>query len=456
MFVPETHRDSHLLHVTTIADPQQMKMLFQQHLPRFREGELHIDQLKIRRFQYKPGRSCEVCYVLSVNNRLNGEQGTQLLYGLVDSNGEARAAHQISARLDVTPLRFGPAIYYLDHLDMALWGFPNDPVMAGLPKLLEVESLGNLLKIHGACRASIQFRSLKTDVVKYVPGTRCVIEHRLWHHPAATEAPDIHLFSKTYGSGRGATAFNILRTLWRSDAREQAILNVPQPLFYDPQLRVLVTPALVGEEAFTCFLRTGNRRIFTQIGHLLAAFHQTQLPEIQNQSVDKISADLEEVTHTLSQLAVPSAQKAVELHEALQDRAGMLPDMPTTPVHGAFRINQIKLVDKRATLFDFDGVYLGNPMSDVGSFVAHLHYLTLKRDLSASACQEAIQHFCRAYADSAPWGVPQDALNWTVAALLVGKHVKKLLKRGRMGGESQRSRTLARAQDVLAGMEVAA
>lgn len=140
----------------------------------------------------------------------------------------------------------------------------------------------------------------------------------------------------------------------------------------------------------------------------------------------------------------------------LHERAGTLPAMPATPVHGAFRINQIKIVDERATLFDFDGVYLGNPMIDVGSFIAHLHYLTIKGDLTTSACQEAIQHFCRAYAESAPWGLPQDAVDWTVAALLVGKHVKKLVKRGRTGGETQRAQTLAHAQDILAGTEVLA
>jgi aminoglycoside phosphotransferase (APT) family kinase protein len=76
-------------------------------------------------------------------------------------------------------------------------------------------------------------------------------------------------------------------------------------------------------------------------------------------------------------------------------------------------------------LVDFDSCVRGDPIFDVGSFVAYLVYLGHKGKLAEERSALCIRSFCRAYAERAPWGLPPDLLRWYVAAQLVTKHARR-------------------------------
>ena len=81
-----------------------------------------------------------------------------------------------------------------------------------------------------------------------------------------------------------------------------------------------------------------------------------------------------------------------------------LSQVPTRPIHGAFRLSQLLVSANGMGLIDFDSCARGSPAFDAGSFVAYLVYLRHKRKLAPERSLACIRSFYRAYAESAPWG----------------------------------------------------
>jgi hypothetical protein len=145
----------------------------------------------------------------------------------------------------------------------------------------------------------------------------------------------------------------------------------------------------------------------------------------------------------------------VAIEAELERRWPALTTLAATPIHGAFRLTQVLRVGEKIALVDFDGFLLGNPISDIGSFVAYLLYLPYKGLISAAQSRSAIHSFCQAYAEKAPWGLPADLFQWYTAAYLLGREVKKCLgkstKPAKRDYQSMIGPLLEMAEGILAG-----
>jgi aminoglycoside phosphotransferase (APT) family kinase protein len=128
-----------------------------------------------------------------------------------------------------------------------------------------------------------------------------------------------------------------------------------------------------------------------------------------------------------------------------------LETVPPAPIHGAFRFTQLLTYRDRLALVDFDGFRQGDPMVDVGSFVAHLFYLFAKGELAAAPTQNAVAAFLAAYREATPWGTPESALQWYTAVILVAKHAQKCVKRLKDDGDTKIRHMLELAECMLDG-----
>ena len=89
-------------------------------------------------------------------------------------------------------------------------------------------------------------------------------------------------------------------------------------------------------------------------------------------------------------------------------------------------------------------------MCDAGSFAAHLLYLMAKGELQEDEARGAARDFLASYAQEAPWGLPESALEWYTGIILVAKHAQKCVKRAKDDGDSKIRRMLGLAEDLLA------
>jgi hypothetical protein len=431
--------DAHFPQSEVITNKQAMKEIFQERLPGFAEGRLQIDALDLLHFHYKPGARCEVCYALQVKDLTTGRAGSQILSGVVKPNGAAAkkyAKAQIEAHFQP---EFGPAIHFFSDLKMLLWGFPNDPRLKQLPQLLDhrrrLEIFRSALPRFVADAAprsagqsgalqfppEIKLAEAATKLIKYAPADRCTLRHDL----RLSNGKALTIYSKTFNHKTdGAQIFKIMQALWNDLLRGHAgALMIPEPLFFVAELNTLFVNGLEGKNLDEHLAEIDLNKIAAAIGAGLARLQQCRLEELSlyfdHEMLSAVGevAEASEIHHT----AVSAIVKT------LREKYSTLTPITPAPIHGAFRLSQLLLVNDKLALIDFDGFRCGNPLVDVGSFVAHLLYLPLREKLTMEQSRAAVRHFCRAYAEAAPWGLPADVLAWQTAAHLIGQQAKKCL-----------------------------
>lgn len=454
--IPEMPPDETFPQLQVVTSLEPMREILQQDLPRFAHGELEIDRLKIKRFQYRPRKRCSICYQIEVVPPGGGEPEVQLMFGLLEGKGRARQRYEHEReRISFVP-PLVPAIHYLDELDMVLWGFPNDPQMKRLHELFDPELFEVAMEPYLAALAPAGtpcFESLETRIAKYVPASRCVLEHKIWSNPERMGEPVIHLYSKTYEDSRGAAIFDVMNQLWDSEARSSGMLAMPEALFYDDGLQTLFTRPVLGEHAKEQLGELDFVDLAPKIGQLLASIHTSGLSGLPFWPVEETVADVRKAHVFVGSSIAPARERMASIVEKVESGVSCTEGLPSVPLHGAFRLSQILHLDGRLVLLDFDGLHVGNPIGDVGSLAAHLFYLSAKGQLTRDQARKAIGSFCDAYREATPWDLPEDALRWYTAAEIAGKHAKKIVKRAKKNSDQKIEDLLGLAENVLDGKE---
>jgi hypothetical protein len=441
--LPKLPPDEAFPQLQVVTDPDPMREVLQRELPGCADGRVHIDSVKIERFQYQPGQLCRICYSLAVRGEGVDPDRRQIWYGVLDSRGRARDRYQRELEQSHTDREFArdsaPPLHFLAELDMALWGFPNDPRLKLLHALVDRERFVELVQRNARAfglPAGVRPGALDTRIAKWVPGSRCVLEHRLFGLAAPDAEPLLHVFSKTYRPPRGGPVFRTMEQLWGSEGRRAGALHMPEPLHFDPELHTIFQRPVPGEHAAQHLHAIDLPALAPQIGRLLAAIHQSKLDDLRSVSPEE---ELSDVFKARKMLGAALPEHAERIGRITAELRGRLPEtfgLLATPVHGAFRLSQMLVADGRLYLLDFDGLLQGNPLSDAGSLAAHLLYLAVKRKLGLADSRSAVASFRRAYAEAAPWGAPE-----------------KIIKRAKKNRDESIAQLLDLTAAVLSGEE---
>jgi hypothetical protein len=433
-----------------IINKLAMKEIFQERLPGFAQGRLQIDALDLLHFHYKPGPKCEVCYALQVKDLATGRAGRQILSGVVKPNGAAAKKYAKAQREAHFQPEFGPAIHFFSDLKMILWGFPNDARLKQLPQLLNHRRRLEIFRQHWPAMQfppEINLAEAATKLIKYAPADRCTLRHDL----RLSNGKALTIYSKTFGPKiDGAQIFKTMQELWNALVCGHASeLIIPEPLFFVPELDTLFVSGLEGENLDERLAEIDINKIAAAAGAGLARLQQCRLEGLPLYSDEEALSEVAEVEKTLeAQHAAVSV-----IAGTLRKKYSALTPVTPAPIHGAFRLSQLLLANGKIALIDFDDFKLGNPIADVGSFVAHLLYLPLREKLTMEQSRAAIRHFCRAYAETAPWGLPNDVLVWQTAAHLLGHQIKKCITLAKKDYPMKVSSLLDCANVILAGQD---
>lgn len=443
--VPKLAPDPTFPQLALVADAAHMRSVFQDYL------NLDIEKVRINRFQYAPSRNCSICYELEVHDAAFGQPSKKLVYGLIENK-------------DRPSLHMAEPAHQLAELDMGLWQFPYDPELVHLPQLMDGDALLAMLNEQQALFDLPQngrFQSVVTNVVKYVPGGRCVLKHTLWQ--TDTVEPALTLYSKTFLPEDSQRSIHILRGLWESAVRQNGELRIPEPYFFAQHMNTLFLEALPGDIASDTMGDEELLELVPQCGRLLAALHQCQISGLDASSDDmsnlaRLGQDSQEqlaaYNKTVRLLVAYNEDYAASLatlSSALETELPLLAEVPITLIHTAFRFSQILAHEGKLALLDFDGLKNGNPIGDVASFVAHLYKLHVKHGLPLVEAEAAALRFCAAYREAAPWGLDEGWLFWQTAVILISKHAKRCIKRARKNPEAQIQRYLTLANELING-----
>ncbi len=459
-FVARLLEDPQLPQLAMATNVAAMQNLLQNNLPGFAEGELKIDKLEITEFDYKPGRKCCLSYGLRVSSLRANKTGYQILVGMIEPNGGAARKFDKMRNAALSAPEFVPALRFLPEQQMLLWGFPNDPKIKHLAALVEQDRLRDLLQRHWpALNIPQEFalREAQTSVVKYAPQTRCTLRHvLLLETESGRGSAEVTLYSKIFSSKISVKPlFRKLQTLWRSPVCQSGALLIPEPVIYDAALNAIFQRGLRGRNVDQLLPEADLAAIAASSGAMLAQFQQSAFERLELRSPEHELYECEKNLARLAESAPENLALAQAVEAELRQRFSQLTPLAPTPIHGAFRLTQLLLVEGRLALIDFDDLMQGNPVSDIGGFLAYLLYLPLKGLITEEQSRAAIRGFCAAYRARSPWGLPQDLLQWHTAAYLLCREVKKCLEKSnkvsKRDYEGMIAKLLTLADEILAG-----
>lgn len=442
--------DSHFPQLQVLADPRAMKEHLQRQLPGFAAGHLHIHDLRLLQMRYKPGKKCEVCYELHISDLQSGRSGAQIFSGVIEAKGKLAARLAKAQNQSQVQPQFGPALHLLPELDLLLWGFPNDSRLRHLHRLLDSDRRRDLLRSHEELLRPAPGATLVTaeaEVVKYAPWDRCTLRHALRFSEGSTTV----LYSKTYNHKTEAAAiFATLQAVWQSPLCQSGAFIVPRPLFFDAEMNTLFMSGLRGRNVDDHFAELDLAYTAARLGAGLAGLQQCQIGNLPRHTDQHVLAEVAKAEKIIADFDGAFQPAVAALGQALRTQHADLPALPITPIHNGFRISQCLLVDDTLAVIDFDDFQCGNPIGDVASFAAHLLYLPLREKLTPQQSAAALTHFCRGYAQAAPWGLPKAVLAWHTAAQLVAKQATKCITLAKKNHAEKVSRLLDLAAAILA------
>jgi len=418
-----------------LLDPDQVKALFQERLPGFSKGLLQIKRCAVGHTWYKryqnprsQGKTTlSLCYHLEVEDLREKKSGTQVLYAKACLEGRSRSIFEnLETSSYVTP-EYGPPCLHLPEVDMVVWAFPNDPVLAHLPECTAPEKISPYFPYKAlptGLEGPEDLLEVAVGIIHYRPEVRCTTRYRLKWGPK--DRPEtLTLFGKTFKDRQGAVLFERAKALRTEFEPQGDSFLIAPPLGYCDAIQSVWQLGLEGRALPEAIDKASAAPLMEKLAKGLALFHQSRLRSPVRISP---SGHLLEIRKKIAKLrrAFPQFEATLAgLEREIEQGALGLSPMPESLIHADFSVQQLLVCGERLACFDFDEFAMGDPMQDVANFVVDLHF----RGYSSALVGEMILTFVKAYEEKAGLEIPKKGLTWYLQILFVTKAYRCYLQR---------------------------
>ena len=383
-----------------------MREVLGRYLPDCASGALRVESCRPYHVLYKQGRNCRVQYELTLGDTEAGSTVQTLahvkMYG--DGRTEKLWSDPALGRLVERAARLHPdppvgRAAYVPEIRAIVQLYPVD---VRLPALACAASSSEMLRaLRKALPEGSALRECQAELVQYKPTHRVVLRYRL----SGAEVDTI--YGKLHRDNRGAVFFEVGRAL------AAAGVATPTPLAYLPDLRMQVHAEAPGTQLSKLRNSAEFEAWLGPVAETLARLHATQVADLLTFSPHDRADAVVAAGRTIGTALPGLAAEAEQLARSLAADLGAVVGAEAT-IHGDFSDNQVFVSDAGIALLDFDVVRLGNPLVDVGNFLAKLS--SHREDLFGDAdSMRAI--FLEAYAALRP-EAREHALLFEAATLL--------------------------------------
>ena len=300
--------------------------VWQEYCARFGERDSAPHRIRVRQFSHVPGRRAVVSYV-----------------------AEWHPDEFIPDEQFAVELRRGKAV--------SLYRYPDDPYLPGLNEAASVESALKLVNRHVL---SVPARRVRVDMVRYRPGNRAVLRHRF---------------------GR----FGFYARVMRPDAVD-SLLNAARLIrrsgFVTPRIAgcwreggVVWLSAIPGRN-LRRHIRRGNQPNPDTLFDGLEKLWSVPLQEVEDARPFNLAGAYRRAKRAfVNAIQKEDAARRI-LNEAIRDLDPFVQSWrPTHIAHNDFYDDQMLILpDGRIALVDLEEAGPGDPMLDVGNFLAHLRW----------------------------------------------------------------------------------
>lgn len=327
------------------------------------------------------------------------------------------------AHVDAKPLPPGAFTLRAGDDEVAVWRFPHDPFLPGLPSAVHRARVRELLDELGAPAGEVTLRTRA-----YRPSRRAVVEVTI----AGADAAGRILYLKVLAGDRAAELAGMHRQLAR-------VVPVPRVVGVAPRQGILAIEALGGDTLRDAMVRGLPLPSAEELVDLSRRFARAELDSRRD---PRAFADPTRHVALLSRLVPQDAATIRRVAEA-----SVAIDGPLLPVHGDLHDAQVLLTDGVVTgLLDIDGAGRGLMAEDAGNLVAHLEVLA---DLHPGVADRA-RDYAGEVADVYRREVGADALRRATAGAWLSLATGPHRAQDADWRDATRDR-IARATQVLAG-----
>ena len=381
--------------------------------------------------RYKPEKSCILSYHLQILNTKTKSVQEQIIYARLCKPGEGFSEFERASRKERFTLEGVRPIVYLPEVEMVVWSFPNDRKLTHLPEMLDLSFLYDLLPRRLTSLGLHQskcLRQIKADIIHYLPERSCMIRYELeLENRESGEVVPVAVFGKIYPDESGGEVYRIMGQL----SGQMEGVKIAKPLGYDPELKVLWQSEIPGRPFKQEEIGLPDcGKVMAQMAVAVAAFHRTRLSSQRQFKLEDMKALLKE-TDDLAKKTCPQLTDRIGfLVHSLLTRSETIgrASSPITPIHGDLKIGNMLINEGKVGLIDMDCVCLGDPLYDIGSFIANFYYNGILIGCDESRIRALVEAFCRVYSEQVKWEVSQERLHWHIAAAFIYEIARRSIR----------------------------
>lgn len=419
--------------IAKILDPSFMLGMLQEALFSNKEisTRIKIENCSIGEKRYKPRKSFKLSYTLLVRELESHKCYEQVITAQLNplEAGQSEAGVYLES-LAVYPVDM-PPVSYLPEVNMMLWAFPHDRSLPNLPNILDTEKLEPYFATHllgCQLKVSEKIAAIQTKVMHYLPEQSCMIRYTLTiagQTTAEDGVREIIIYGKNYHDDSGCNTYAIMKQL------AEQIGHCAQPLQYDPKTKTLWQAHVLGTPFEWTATLLDNHGLVVKAAKCIAVFHSCNIEAAGQYGFTQICQQLEAAVKISATVDAGLGERVQDLvseifyvHQALN----WTDSAYAAPLHLDLKMGNLLISEDKAFLVDMDSVCLGDPLIDIGSFIANLYLNGLRAGSTVTEIDQVVVCFIEEYKATVAWLVDDGKLYWYIAAALIHEVLRRSLR----------------------------
>ena len=423
-------------------DSGKMLQLFQNELPICDTESWRITECRIQHPRYKtylnPNSKDKfhlaLAYHLKGINKHTRQIEEKIIYAKAFLGERSRSEYD-KARL-LKDEGMPENVFHLSRHGLVAWLFPYDPMLASLPKILNLEFIRPYfaaLLLADQAGVPCVITKITIGITNYRPEIRCTCRYDIHRLSRLSHT----VYSKTYSAQQGEEVFRRMVFLHQRMANSAEDFVIPKPLAYDGLLRTVWMEGLAGKAVIQAINTDIDWSLITKIARYLAGLHAVKLDGLPTIRNEEHLPEIRKKAEKLKQALPASAARIDRLFESLAQRQDQIPDCEPCLIHGDFHVGQLLLLENgRIALFDYDELAVAHPFTDAANFCADLY----NHGFGEYRTRLIIDHFINAYLSFSSADLNLAAFTWHLQLQLLTRAYRAF---------NQQKPDLAKTVDIL-------
>lgn len=412
--------DQKLPQLNLALSSEKMEKLFREAISE-KDSRLEVQNCQVNYLRYKPQTTCLVGYTVTLKDSRSNTSFEHLFYAKLYKDTDFNLARQKLETRTYFSSNGVPPVSFWPDFNLVLFSFPNDRLLKPLKWVIEPHKLKRIVLPYFPQYDTswrVQDRNTRIDPVRYKPERRCVLRCKMkFKKDDSGEKAKEKFFVRVYSDNTGKAAHQLLDRLNKAVTVADKKINIPKVLGYNDQLKLLVISEVPGKPLLELLGQSSFEEALEKTALLLANLHHLKVETERKWNFPEELTVVKKQTELISSILPDLYGKLQDLIFKLEKRAASLNFSAFHLLHGDFYYGQVLVDQDRVWFLDLDEAILGDPLLDVGNFIAHLQYLGL---ISPGATwKNYIQLFQNSYFQAAGENLNPQKLTWFKAYSLI-------------------------------------